>query len=310
MRVLGIDTSNYTTSVSVYGGDGLESERKILDVKQGMRGIRQSDAVFIHNRELPTMIEKLLDGRTAVDAVSVSTRPRYIDGSYMPVFTVGQGYARAIAAALNIPLYEFSHQDGHIMAGAYSADKLDLLNEPFVSVHLSGGTTEILLSSFNGYNFDNTIIGGTLDISVGQLIDRVGVAMGLKFPCGKELEKLADGNAFKPKLPMSVKGAYMNLSGIETKLLRDINGINTAIAAGLFYYIRDILIKIIIAATEQTGVKKVLLVGGVASNGIIRSGLESCSEFKAYFASKELSTDNAVGIALLGYMKLKGENLL
>lgn len=304
MIALGIDTSNYTTSAAVYDGTSYESDRKILDVKQGMRGIRQSDGVFIHNRELPLMLERIMKGKRPC-AVGVSTRPRSVEGSYMPVFTVGHGYARAVAAALDVPLYEFSHQDGHIMAGIYSSDALSLLKAPFISVHLSGGTTEILLSEFNGYNFDNEIIGGTLDISAGQLIDRTGVCMGLKFPCGKELEKLANTTEQTEKLPFSVKGAYMNLSGVETKLLRQINGSGPIIARTVLCYIRDVLIKTISSAILDTGVENVLVAGGVASNGIIRDGLMGMKNANVHFASKELSTDNAVGIAILASMTNK-----
>lgn len=307
MVTLGIDTSNYTTSAAIYGNDEFRMCRKILDVKMGMRGIRQSEGVFIHNRELPIMLEKLLCDTEKPSAVGVSTRPRSVDGSYMPVFTVGHGYARAVAAALKVPIYEFSHQDGHIMAGIYSAKCFDLLERPFISVHLSGGTTEILSSRFNGYNFNNEIIGGTLDISAGQLIDRVGVAMGLKFPCGKELENLAQKADRSIKLPFSVKGSYMNLSGVETKLLRMTDGLDPVIANTVLEYIRDVLIKALNNAVTDTGLDSILIAGGVASNSILRKGITEQVNANTYFASKELSTDNAAGIANLAYLAHKKE---
>lgn len=300
MITLGIDTSNYTTSAATYDGTSFIQSRKILDVKEGMRGIRQSDGVFIHNKELPRMIEeRLADINRRICAVGVSTRPRSVSGSYMPVFTVGYGYARAVSAALGVPLYEFSHQDGHIMAGIYSANANKLLNQPFISVHLSGGTTEILRSEYNGHGFTNEIIGGTLDISAGQLIDRIGVYMGMKFPCGRALEALAEETDKTIKLPFSVKGGYMNLSGIETKLARDINGPDAVIARTVLVYVAEALTKTIDSVMKETGLKKVLLAGGVASNGIIRSELRKKLDGEIYFASKELSTDNAVGIAIL-----------
>ena len=304
---LGIDTSNYTTSVAVYDGTGYKHSRKILDVKEGMRGIRQSDGVFIHNRELPDMIaERLRESGREIAAVGVSTRPRSVEGSYMPVFTVGHGYARAVAAALGARLFEFSHQDGHIMAGIYSANALELLGEPFISVHLSGGTTEILRTEYDGIGFRNGIIGGTLDISAGQLIDRAGVAMGLKFPCGRELEQLANETDEFFKLPVSVKGAYMNLSGAETKLLRGIDGKAPKTARSVLLYIRDVLVKTIAHAAEDTGLKKVLVVGGVASNMIIREGLKNLLKPEVYFGSAELSSDNAVGVAVLAALAAEG----
>ncbi len=304
MTTLGIDTSNYTTSAALYKGGGeYDMRRRILDVKSGSRGIRQSDAVFIHNRELPGMLEELMADRNAgITAVGVSKRPRSAEGSYMPVFTVGHGYARAAAAAAGVPLYEFSHQDGHIMAGILSGGCTELLGEPFLSVHISGGTTEILRTEYNGYNFDCTIIGGTLDISAGQLIDRVGVAMGLKFPCGAELERLAESADKAYKLPFSVKGSYVNLSGAETKLLRMISGADPDIARTAVCYIRDVLALMIGNAVLETGLKKVLIAGGVASNSVIRSGIIERVDAEVHFASRELSTDNAVGVACLAYM--------
>lgn len=303
MITLGIDTSNYTTSAATFDGGSFLMSRKIIDVKHGERGIRQSDGVFIHNRELPGFIEKrIAEAGGRINAVGVSTRPRSVEGSYMPVFTVGHGYARAVAAALGVDLYEFSHQDGHIMAGIHSADKYDLLDGKFLSVHLSGGTTEILSSEYNGTGFTNHIIGGTLDISAGQLIDRVGVQMGLKFPCGAELEKIADTTDKYIKLPFSVKGAYMNLSGIETKLIRMIEGVSPEIARTAIIYVRDVLVKALNNAVCETGIKRILIAGGVASNSILRCGLEKL-DAEVIFASKELSTDNAVGIAVLTYLK-------
>ncbi len=301
MISLGIDTSNYTTSVALFDGTDYTMSRKIIDVGEGMRGIRQSDGVFIHNKELPDMIKlQLKDIKPNV--VGVSTRPRSLSDSYMPVFTVGSGYATAISSALGVKLHSFSHQDGHIMAGIHSADAYDLLNMPFISVHMSGGTTEILSTKYNGFNFDNEIIGGTLDISIGQLIDRVGVSLGIKFPCGAELEKLAEKTDFFVKLPMSVKDACFNLSGVETMLLRGVDKDNSVVARSVFIYIKNILINALKDATAKTGISKILFVGGVASNQIIRDGIISEFGNNAYFASKELSSDNAVGVAILAHL--------
>ena len=307
MISLGIDTSNYTTSSAVFDGENYRLSRKILDVGEGNRGIRQSDGVFIHNKELPGIIKDVSD-KTKIDVIGVSTRPRTVEGSYMPVFTVGHGYAKAISTVSGVNMYEFSHQDGHIMAGIHSCGAYNLLKGSFISVHLSGGTTEILASDYNGYNFDNKIIGGTLDISAGQLIDRVGVNLGLKFPCGVELEKLSGMTTKSVKLPMSIKDSYFNLSGVETKLLKGIGEEDSVVARTVLTYIKDVLVKSIDNAIMTTGIKNVLLVGGVASNEIIRNGLEKELNVDLYFASKELSSDNAVGIAILAYMAEEKNN--
>lgn len=297
---LGIDTSNYTTSCALFGGSEPVSRRKLLDVKEGRRGIRQSEGVFIHNRELPPMLEELLrESRSGIAAVGASVTPRSVEGSYMPVFTVGAGCARIAAAALGARYMEFSHQDGHIMAGIYSAAAPELLKEPFISVHLSGGTTEILRTEYNGYNFDCEIVGGTLDISAGQLIDRVGVAMGLKFPCGRALEELAEQTDRAERLPVSTKGARMNFSGAETRLIRSADGADPSLARTVLCHIARTLVKTVGFAARESGLRRVLFVGGVASNGIIRSELEKLLDADIYFASKELSTDNAIGIAAL-----------
>ena len=307
MITLGIDTSNYTTSAATWDGSEYKHERKILSVKEGMRGIRQSEGVFIHNKVLPGMIaNRLKEAGREIGAVGVSTRPRSLEGSYMPVFTVGHGYARAVAAALGARLYEFSHQDGHIMAGVYSADAFGLLEHPFISVHLSGGTTEILKTEYTGCGFINEIIGGTLDISAGQLIDRIGVAMGMRFPCGKELEGLADKASDHIRLPLSVKDSYMNFSGAETKLMRMITGSDPVAARTVLVYIRDMLISAINSAVVKTGLKDVLVAGGVAANGIIREGLERELNAGVHFASAELSGDNAVGVAILAALAAEG----
>lgn len=298
MITLGIDTSNYTTSVALYDGTDYHMRRKILDVKKGMRGIRQSDGVFIHNKELPVLIEGLIKD-VDIDAVGVSSKPRNLEGSYMPVFTVGHGYGKAIASALGVNYYEFSHQDGHIMAGIHSADAYSLLDAPFISVHLSGGTTEILKSEYDGERFSNEIIGGTLDISVGQLIDRVGVDLGMKFPCGKELDILANTTDKTIKLPYSIKDTYVNLSGVENKLTGLINEDRAVIARTVFVYIAELLKNTIHKSITNTKTEKILVAGGVASNSIIRNELIKEFRDNIYFASKELSSDNAVGIAIL-----------
>lgn len=301
MIYLGIDTSNYTTSIAA-AGDSVVSKRRLLPVKEGERGIRQSDGVFHHMKILPELFSELageIDTRQ-IAAVGVSTRPRNVEGSYMPVFLAGEGYARVISDALGVPVYEFSHQDGHVMAGIYSGGCETLLDGEFLSVHLSGGTTEILKSCFAGNNFKHEIIGATKDISAGQFIDRVGVKLGLRFPAGKPLEALSKTAKRAIKLPVSVDGAYMSFSGIETKASRMAEDcVREELALGVLEAVRDTLVKAINSAISDTGISRVLLVGGVASNGLIRSGLESRLNGEVFFASPELSADNAVGIAKL-----------
>ncbi len=308
MSTLGFDTSNYTTSVAWTDGECDYNVRQLLHVKQGERGIRQSDGVFQHMKLMPKLYKRMsaLVDIKSVKAVGVSTRPRTVEGSYMPVFLAGEGYARIVADTLGVPLYEFSHQDGHVMAGIYSCNAFELLDSDFISVHLSGGTTEILTSRYEGYNFVHKIIGGTNDISAGQFIDRIGVKLGLQFPAGKELEKMALSACNAEKLPVSVKGSYMSFSGVETKAMRAVDECDkNALALGVLENVRNTLIKTINNAIKETDIHRILIVGGVASNTIIRDGLIKELDGEVYFADKEYSTDNAMGIAYLAHLASK-----
>lgn len=298
---LGIDTSNYTTSVALCG-DKEVNLRKIIEVEKGQRGIRQSDGVFLHLKELPKQIESLNADLRDITAVGVSAKPRNQEGSYMPVFVAGNSFARVIAKTLGVPLFETSHQDGHIMAGLVSCGAEELIREEFTAVHLSGGTTEILSCKYEKGSFNAKIIGGTKDISAGQLLDRLGVALGMKFPCGKELDALSLTAGSTIDLKPSVNGGFFNFSGAETKLLRMADKEDAAILA------RSALLlvaKSINAALSEVKPKKVLLVGGVASNTILRESFKK-AQYKTFFASPELSGDNAVGVAHIA-KKMYGE---
>ena len=301
MIYIGIDTSNYTTSVAAMG-DNIHSLRKLLYVKQGERGIRQSDGVFQHMKLLPKLYDELVKiiDLNDVGAVGVSVKPRNVEGSYMPVFLAGYGYAQVIADTLNVPLIEFSHQDGHIMAGVFSSMGDKLLDNEFISVHLSGGTTEILKSRYENGRFENEIIGGTKDISAGQYIDRVGVRLGMSFPAGKHMEEAANQTENAIKLPVSTSGTYMNFSGSETKAIRMADSCDAGeLSRGVLISVAQALIKTINNALCEYGLNNVLMVGGVASNTIIRKLLDENIEGNVYFANKEYSTDNALGIAVM-----------
>lgn len=303
MIFLGFDTSNYTTSVAAADeNNGYINIRKLLDVGQGERGLRQSNALFQHIKTIGELFCELGEKTDMKDAaaVGISTRPRNVEGSYMPVFLAGKVCGETAASALGVPLYEFSHQDGHIMAGIYSSNAFELLEKPFISVHLSGGTCEIIYTKYNGRDFDLTIAGGTKDISAGQLIDRVGVKMGFGFPAGGELDKISRGEENPIKLPVNVSKGYINFSGIETKALSLVGKEdNKRIASGVFYGVAGALSKALSYAAEEYEAEKILIVGGVAANETVKKVLFDKFGKKIYFASEELSGDNAVGTALL-----------
>lgn len=307
---IGIDTSNYTTSISACDIEGriIANVKRPLGVKDGERGLRQSDAVFMHVKNFETIFDDfnpIVSKKTKI-AVAASTQPRSVEGSYMPCFLVGEAIAKSYSSSSEIPMYSFSHQDGHIMAALYSAmggdeNKMNIMLENgFAAFHVSGGTTEILLVEPDKGNFSVRKIGGTSDLNAGQAIDRTGVMMGLKFPCGAEMEKLAYNNKeIFPKRSVSVKGLECCLSGLEN-LARDIylktNSPET-VSAFVFDYVSNILKKLTDNLRTLYPEIAVVYAGGVMSNKIIKSNLSELNN--VYFAEPQFSADNAAGIALL-----------
>lgn len=308
---LGIDTSNYTTSVAACDESGkvIANIKKMLDVKEGEKGLRQSDAVFSHIKNFTEIASPVREeiGEFEIAAVGVSTVPRDAEGSYMPCFLSGKAVAEMIAATHNVPISYFSHQAGHIMAALYSSGATDeLIANPFVAFHVSGGTTEALYVVPSSHSFDVEIIADTADISAGQAIDRAGVMMGLKFPCGKELEVLANEyNGKLPKAKICVKDAKCNLSGLENlsqKLYKETND-----KAYVSAYVLNFVAQTLVALTEKIREKypeiPIVYAGGVMSNKFLKSKLSAFD--KTYFAEPQFSADNAAGIAILTQRKYK-----
>lgn len=300
---LGIDTSNYTTSAALYSDQNCMIHRKkLLPVKPGECGLRQSDAVFHHVQQLPGVIDELLsDSEYEITAIGVSSVPRNVENSYMPCFTVGLSVARILAKSLNVPLYTFSHQSGHIAAAVFSAGCTELLRKKFLAFHVSGGTTEaVIVEPHSERIIKETLAAKTLDLNAGQLIDRVGVMLGLSFPCGIELEKLALKNKFDvPKVRATLKGSDCCLSGIENICRKTYeNGASKEETAALcLEYIEKTLEEMCASLLKKYGNIPVVFAGGVMSDVIIKEQL--LKKFNAYFAQPEFSSDNAVGTALL-----------
>ena len=302
--MLGIDTSNYTTSLSIMGTDGelLANIKRPLPVKHGERGLRQSDAVFAHIKNLPSAMEQarpyFTEGKLV--AVGVSERPRNVEGSYMPCFLSGVAAAESISATSGMPLYRFSHQCGHIMAALYSSGRMDLLEKEFCAFHVSGGTTEVLRVNKSGIAFSAELVGGTADINAGQLIDRIGVYMGLDFPAGPHLESLALENESKiPPIRLKVNDGRVNLSGAENLAIGLFTKTKDArlTSAYVLEYVTRALALLAQDYEERFGSAEFVFAGGVMSNSIIKSTLSK--QFNASFATPACSADNAVGIACL-----------
>ena len=308
MRVLGIDTSNYTTSVALAEESGFRQQRKLLSVGKGECGLRQSDALFLHTVDLPALMRSLSPmGR--LDAVAYSARPRDAEGSYMPCFLAGAAAAESVAAALDVPVYRFSHQAGHLMAAVHSCGDEKIGEEEFLAFHLSGGTTELLFVRPDGeLGFAVSVLGATLDLSAGQLIDRVGVMLGLSFPCGGSLERLAAESASMPRVHVCVRGFSCNLSGAENmaqKLFRE-GAPACDVARFVLRFAERTVLEMSAAAREKYPALPILYAGGVMRNAAIRSAVAAAFS-NVWFAEPSLSSDNAVGTAYLGLAKRKRE---
>ena len=306
MRTIGFDTSNYTTSVATFDGvEGVNCSR-LLPVKEGSLGLRQSDAVFHHTQSLPELSGRLFSDLSTdtIAAIGVSTQPRAVDGSYMPCFTVGYSHAKLLADAFHVPLFSFSHQQGHVAAALWSAGRMDLMDSPHLAWHLSGGTTELLLVTPNGRNVDCEKIGGTTDISAGQLIDRTGQLLNLQFPSGKELDRLSKQSTSQDYFRVKCSGLEFSLSGVQNKVQQyfasNQNSENTAA-----YALNSVFGAVISAtknALKQYPDLPIVFSGGVASNSLLR---EITQQFSPVFAQPQYSTDNALGIAVLTYRALE-----
>ena len=203
-----------------------------------------------------------------------------------------------------------SHQQGHLAAAAWSAGRLDLLDEPFLAWHLSGGTTELLYVEPEGFNVKETLIGGTSDISAGQLIDRAGVLLGLPFPAGKALDALYQQGDKQEEYPVKLRELTFSLSGMENKVKAMAQAGQPP--ANIARFVLDTVTGIVLRATREAQKRylglPVLCSGGVASNSRLRASLGA--ECDAVFAKPEFSTDNGMGVAILTYRGLERGKLL
>ena len=307
MSVIGIDTSNYTTSVACFNGlDGVNCSR-LLPVRQGELGLRQSDAVFAHIKSLPELSGRLFSHIQVkkITAVGVSTRPRAVEGSYMPCFMVGYSHAVMLSSALNVPLVEVSHQQGHVAAALWSVGHLELMEEPHLAWHLSGGTTELLLVEPEGRNVKCTKIGGTSDISAGQLIDRTGQLLALPFPAGKHLDALSQEAEKKDIFKVKCQNMTFSLSGVQNKV-QQYHAAGNSPAETAAYALRCVA-----GAVEQASRQamqeypglRIVFSGGVASNFLLRQWI---APLEPIFAQPQYSTDNALGVAVLASRAMEG----
>ena len=299
--ILGIDTSAYTTSIALINEENneiLADERKILEVKQGQKGLRQQEAVFQHLKNLPELYSRITHDLSKINTVSVSSRPRNEEDSYMPVFIVGRNFGKVISHTLNCEFLEYSHQENHISSSLI--DNYKNIDE-FLAVHISGGTTEFVSAKKGIKGFETKIVGQTKDITFGQLIDRIGIMMDFPFPCGKYMEEYIKGkNVGKLTTPRIIKGSYINLSGMENYFGNLLNKYTKEeIITSLFDYIAEYIVQVIYSLSHLQH-KTLIISGGVASNSYIRNYImKSIKGYEILFPAVNNSSDNAVGLAFL-----------
>ncbi len=303
---LGIDTSNYTTSAALLNTEtgAVVNSKRLLPVALGQKGLRQSDALFLHTKALPDILLSALNRAPDVSAIGVSDRPRDLEGSYMPCFLAGVSAASSAALTKNIPLHRFSHQRGHIAAAVFSSKKYDLLKKPFLAFHVSGGTTDaILVKPDDELVIRCETVATTLDLNAGQIIDRVGVMLGLSFPAGAELEKIALKGASPKKIKPVLKGTDCCFSGVENQCKKMLQSGETKnnIARYAIDFILETISIMAYEVLDKFGDLPIVFAGGVMSDSIIREALEK--RFDCFFAEPQYSCDNAVGIAVLTAIK-------
>jgi N6-L-threonylcarbamoyladenine synthase len=317
-RILGLDTSNYTTSAALIeiadapfkNRAPLQQAKRLLPVKAGELGLRQSDALFHHVKQLPEILRELFTEGETPEIIGVSVKPRNINGSYMPCFLAGESLADSIAAIQGAKVFKTSHQVGHILAALYAANRLDLTKKAFAAFHISGGTTDMLLCSpSDEFLIDCKQISGSADLKAGQLIDRIGVMLGLGFPCGRELEKLAAG--FQGKLPnikIAQNGDNYCFSGAQNiceKMQNDGEAAEKIAAFAITYITEAISLMIKNKLPEDT--KTIVFCGGVMSDKLIQNALsKTFNGLDMIFTPPEFSCDNAVGAAVFAALKSGG----
>lgn len=316
--IIGIDTSAYTTSIAIVDQQTnkiIYDGRKVLLVPKGQKGLRQQEAVFQHLQNFNELYKNINIDFNQVQTVSVSSRPRNVENSYMPVFTVGQNYGKIIAKSLNSNYVEYSHQENHIAASLIENDNYKNLNENILAIHISGGTTEFLLVKKSNVGYEAEIIGGSKDITFGQLIDRIGTEMGFNFPCGFHMEKylenendlnieINNSNKSNIKLPKISGETFINLSGMENyykNLLNTHKYHNKTIISSLFKYVSTCIVEIINNLKLNYSFNSIIITGGVSANNIIRNEINNMlkKNYNVIFPAKENSSDNAVGVAYM-----------
>ena len=314
--ILGIESSCDDTAASViHNGKVLSNVVANQSIHKAYGGVVPELASRAHQQNIVPVVSQALQQahitKAQLSAVAFTRGP-----GLMGSLLVGTSFAKSLSYALNIPLIEVNHMQAHILAHFIEEEGFEKPEFPFLAMTISGGHTQIV--RVNNY-FDLNVIGETIDDAVGEAYDKSGKNLGLGYPAGPEIDRRAQlGNpkAYKFTKP-KVAGLNFSFSGLKTALLYFVqretkNNPNFVkehlndICASLQYTIIGILIDKLKLASQETGIKRIAIGGGVSANSGIRAALmagEKQFGWKTYVPKFEYTTDNAAMIAIVGYLK-------
>lgn len=309
MLILGIETSCDETAVAI-----VENGKKIranvvssqLKIHRPFGGVVPELASRAHLEFLPLALDSALRqsnlSLSDIKAIAVTCGPGLIG-----CLIVGVSLAKSLSYVLHLPLIGVNHLEGHLHSYLLTRD----IKPPFVGLVVSGGHTSLVLVKDYG---DYSSLGETRDDAAGEAYDKVARMLELGYPGGPLIERLArDGNPESIKFPRAIPNSLdFSFSGLKTAVLYYIrqHGITNAadIAASFQAAVVDTLVKKCLMALKKTGVKKIVLGGGVSANSALRRALKEAGKKEGvgvYFPPKRLSTDNAAMIAAIGYQHLQ-----
>lgn len=316
--ILGIESSCDDTSAAVIRGSTILSNVvSSQKVHQIYGGIVPELASRAHQQNIVPVVQTALTmakiQQNDLDAIAFTVGPGLL-GSLL----VGSSFAKSLALALSIPLIEVNHMQAHIFAHFIDDANQTPPEFPFLCLTVSGGHTQVvLLKSYQ----DIRVIGETRDDAAGEAFDKIGKLMGLKYPAGPEIDKLAqhgDAHAFKFTKP-KVDGYDYSFSGLKTGVMNFLNqqqqqnpnfikeNLND-LCASVQHIITDICLEKLFLAAKDLNIKRLALAGGVSANSELRRKLQhkATEGYQVFIPKFEYTTDNAAMIAIVG--KIKYEN--
>jgi len=323
ISILGIESScDDTASAVVCDGYLLSTFIANQEIHKEYGGVVPELASRAHQQNIVPVVDKAIRvsgiDRTAIDAVAFTRGP-----GLMGSLLVGASFAKGLALALNKPIIEVNHLQGHILVHFIQepGKEKPVPSFPFLCLLVSGGHTQLVV--VKDY-LDMAIIGRTIDDAAGEAFDKCAKVMSLPYPGGPFIDKygaLGNGNAFTFSKPR-ISGLNFSFSGLKTSFLyflqhqvkNDpdfITNNRDDLCASIQKAIIDILMDKLIKASHETGIKEVALAGGVSANSALRNRFHSIAAdqgWKTYVPGLKYTTDNAAMIAITGYYKyLQGQ---